>query len=358
MKIAFVTSCLEPGCDGVGDYTALLTEECERQGHTVTRIALNDPFIQQATSVEGLLRLSSREDWSLRAAKAHECLREFQPDFVSLQFVCYGFHPRGLVGQVASQLRASLAGRPLQVMFHELWIGEESGATWKSRAVGWLQQHGVLRLMRSLAVRVIHTSNAAYVFRLGKCGLKARQLPLFGSLPKPLNVNTDTVEWTAVLFGTLHPIWPPEPLLAQLRKLDGAGTIIHAGRIGAGLGLWQQMERDYAGDFTFRRLGELPPAEIAELFASASFGVATTPWAIIGKSASVAAMLDCGLPVVVNRDDVQYAGYTARDDEHPLLVKMSRNLPTQLRAVKRMPPRLRLPEVAAQFLSDCAEVLR
>ncbi len=58
MRIAFVTSGLEPGRDGVGDYTSGLAEECARRGHTVTQIALNDPFITAAQSAPGAFTLA------------------------------------------------------------------------------------------------------------------------------------------------------------------------------------------------------------------------------------------------------------------------------------------------------------
>jgi hypothetical protein len=40
---------------------------------------------------------------------------------------------------------------------------------------------------------------------------------------------------------------------------------------------------------------------------AADFGVAASPWQLIGKSGSAAAMLDHGLPVIVSRDDFQAA---------------------------------------------------
>lgn len=98
MRIAFVTGCLEPGCDGVGDYTTLLMGECGRLGHEVTRMAINDQHAKQIVREPGLLRLPSTTAWAERAIEARRGLDTFAPDFVSLQFVCYGFQARGLVG--------------------------------------------------------------------------------------------------------------------------------------------------------------------------------------------------------------------------------------------------------------------
>lgn len=353
MRIAFVTSCLEPECDGVGDYTTLLAEECGRRGHAVARLALNDSHIAEETEMEGLLRLPSAQPWSIRLSRARQWLDAFAPDFISLQFVNYGFHPRGFAIRTAARLRELFSGWPVQVFLHELWIGGETGASWKHRVLGGWQRRGVLSLLRPLEVRVIHTSNAAYVRRLERQGLAAKRLPLFGSLPLPTESHREKGDTlTFALFGTLHPIWPAEPLFAHLRALNRPIEIVHAGNMGAGEALWSRLESAYGATFRFRRLSRLSPPALADFFARADFGVATTPWAIIGKSASVAAMLDCGLPVIVNRDDVHYSGVPEEPGDTPLLIKMGANLPAQLGSVSRGTPALRKHEVVDQFLTD------
>ncbi len=353
MRIAFVTSCLEPECDGVGDYTTLLAEECERRGHAVARLALNDSLIAEEIELPKLLRLPFAQPWPARLSRARQWLAAFAPDFISLQFVNYGFHARGFAIRTAARLRRLFSGWPVQVFLHELWIGEETGASWKHRLLGGWQRRGVLALLRTLDVRAIHTSNATYVHRLECQGLAAKRLPLFGSLPLPTQSHREKTDaLTFALFGTLHPVWPAEPLFTHLRALKRRIEIVHAGNIGAGEALWNQLEATYGATFRFRRLGRLSPQSLADFFASADLGVATTPWAIIGKSASVAAMLDCGLPVVVNRDDVHYSGVPEEPADTPLLIKMGADLPAELGSVLRGTPALRKREVADQFLAD------
>lgn len=353
MKIAFVTSCLEPACDGVGDYTTLLAEECARRGHSVVRLALNDARLADTIDTPGLLRFPHTLPWPDRLSRARQWLEAFGPDWISLQFVNYGFHPRGFAGATASRLRILFSGWPVQVFLHELWIGGDLGATWRHRAIGWWQKRGVLDLLRTLDVRLIHTSNETYVHLLARHGLAARRLPLFGSLPLPAATVSRSADVLALaFFGTLHPVWPPEPFLAQLRRLSKPVVLTHAGNIGAGETLWREMESKYGTVFRFQRLGRLDPQALADFFASADFGVATTPWALIGKSASVAAMLDCGLPVVVNRDDIHYPGVPESEADTELLIKMGTDLPAQLRASTRRPPLLRKSAVVDQFLTD------
>jgi hypothetical protein len=47
MKIIFLCGSLEPGCDGVGDYTRRLAGELIKQGHHIAAVALNDQYLQE-----------------------------------------------------------------------------------------------------------------------------------------------------------------------------------------------------------------------------------------------------------------------------------------------------------------------
>jgi hypothetical protein len=85
------------------------------------------------------------------------------------------------------------------------------------------------------------------------------------------------------------------------------------------------------------------------------FGIAATPRALIGKSATAAAMLEHGLPVIVNRDDVQFDGAPANGQEDSLLLFMDDTLPMRLAQIKRRPPESRLPAVTRQFLGTLEE---
>jgi hypothetical protein len=90
---------------------------------------------------------------------------------------------------------------------------------------------------------------------------------------------------------------------------------------------------------------------VSAFFQSIDFGIALTPWKLIGKSASSAAMLEHGVPVIVSRDDVEY-GIVTEAPTNPLLYRLGTDLPDWLRIVRRQPARSRLPEMARCFLSD------
>jgi hypothetical protein len=206
-------------------------------------------------------------------------------------------------------------------------------------------------------------------------------LPLFGSVPvtnddantwlAPLlaKVGCDALSepgrrehwWVFTMFGTLHPVWPPQPLLAELQAAAAAAgkrvALVSAGRLGAGEPVWAAMAAEYGETVPMLRLGEQTAARLSQLFNTVDFGVATTPLALIGKSATVAAMFDHGLPVVVNRDDCRWPSSTALDArEAALVIPMVRDLAARLRNARRLPAVWRLPRVAAQWMADMSGV--
>ena len=377
MKIAFLTSCLEPGTDGVGDYTRALAGETSRNGHEVCQLALNDRHAggEGRSPAPPTLRLGPALSWPERIARASEFLLDFDPDWVSVQFVCYGFHPKGFPFRLGQWLESLTHERQVQVMMHELWIGSEVGARVKDRWVGQLQKYCIRNLLRRLRPRVVHSSNPAYVGLLRQHGWPAAPLALFGAIPVgrkagadwlferlkkagiPCSPETRRDFWIFGLFGTFHPVWPPEPLLSYLqeagRRHGRRITLAAIGRLGPGQELWQSLARRYAGQVDFLQLGEQTPETISQFFHEIDFGIATTPRALIGKSATATAMLEHGLPVIVNREEVQFQAATGSEEmDGSLLLRADDELPARLARSGRRPGRSRLPEVTRQFLDE------
>jgi hypothetical protein len=156
-RFLFVCAGAQPQADGVGDYSRRLAEEILRLGHPAAVLALNDRQLAEGSiESERELRLSANLSWKTRFRVARKFAERFQPELWSLQFVCYGFDPRGLPFGLASKLR-NLAGEACwHVMFHELWI-KPKGA-WAKRVLSRLQKSLILSLIRALKPRVVHTS--------------------------------------------------------------------------------------------------------------------------------------------------------------------------------------------------------
>ena len=380
MKLALLCPSLEPGRDGVGDYTRGLAAELLAQGHQVRLLALNDKFVESAMEGEQLagaapvrtLRLPENQEWDERIALAGAFLDAFQPDWVSLQFVCYGFQKKGFVYGLAKRMEPLLRGRKRHMMFHEIWIGEEVGFGWKRRLVGAVQRFFIRGFVREIQPDVMHTTNAAYQAILAREGIHAGKLPLFGAIPLIENPGFGWIEeqlkiaaggdfqregfWLFGIFGGLHSIWPPEPLLPRL--LDAARAagkrvaLISIGRIGGGGQLWERISRDYADRMVFVRLGEQPPERVSGLLSFLDYGIATSPWLILEKSSTVVSMLEHGLPVIVNRDDARFHTPCGGPDD-PLLMKSDERMEARLLAgVPKGARHLRREDVVRNFLTS------
>ena len=353
MRIAFLCGSQEGGRDGVGDYTSGLAAELQQHGHEVIVIGLRDKFVPAAslagTSVQ-VLRLPATLPWPECIRLARQQLDSFQPEWVSLQFVGYTFHPKGLIHGLAGKLAPLLTGRKLHIMFHEIWLCREMGWGWKQCAIGALQRLFIQRFVRAVKPAVMHTSNSTYAALLNRNGIPVTELSLFGNvpvLPEPsptwleaqlqaalgAGYRRDAV-WLFGFFGALHPQWPPEPLLTHLhRAAQAAGkkpVLLSIGRTGpAGADLWNRLTHEYAERFAFVGLGEQPPEHISEYLSFLDAGLATTPRSLSGKSGTVTSMLEHGLPVIVNREDAPGIGAPFGNSE-PLLLACDTHLETCL----------------------------
>lgn len=383
MKIAFLTSSLEPGKDGVGDYTRLLAEECVKQGHECCLVSLNEQFLTQIYKSKIavdlieilLLRLPISMPWKQRSVHAENLLALFQPDWISLQFVPYGYQDKGIIINLRKQLQPLVKERQLHIMFHELWIGQNTSSKLRERLVGTVQKFFILQLIKSLQPLVVHTNNSTYIALLKQNGVSASRLPLFGSIPISnqnaenwlfselqklgLNIKIETRKhfWLFGFFGSLHPIWPAEPLFSCLYEAaiqnNRQVAMISIGRLGPGEKLWKSLSMDYASQFVFLRLGERSPLEISEFLNSIDFGIATSPYALIDKSSTVAAMLEYKLPVIVNRDDFKLMSVPLPQISEPLLYQLDSSIVNKLKnKLIRETPKSRIGSVTTQFIKD------
>ena len=143
MRILFFCGSLQSGKDGVGDYVRSLAETCILQGNECQMIALNDHHISECvSSVDfvggtklGSLRLPAALPWPERMNLAAAFRDQFQPDWLSFQFVAYGYHDHGIVWKLSQHFQVLLAGCPLHIMFHEIWVGMPPDAPLKHRLI-------------------------------------------------------------------------------------------------------------------------------------------------------------------------------------------------------------------------------
>ncbi len=366
MKLLFITSSLECGRDGVGDYARSLGRECARLGHPCAWLALNDrhlPGSEERVAEGGdVLRLPAAAPWAGRVERAAAFVAETSPDWVSLQFVPHGFHPKGMVARLPGRLGKIIGPRRLHMMMHELWVG----GSLKNRLIGAAQRFLVIRLLRMCRPSVIHATLPVNVEALAGAGFRAEVLPLFSNMPvAPMEGAESLAEeiraggaWCGGFFGAFYPEWQPEPLFGMLigeaARRGRPLRLVSIGRLGAEGGRrWEELVRGYAGRIDFVRLGEQPPGKISQSLQCLDFGVPSASWRLIGKSSAAAAMLDHGLPLLVLPDSSSgFSGAPATASDPALLIRCDAELPAKLAAgLPRHPPVASAGRVAATFLA-------
>jgi len=322
MKIAFVTGSLAKGKTGVGDYSLLLAEACRSKGVDCTTLGLHDPHVDGSVENPDSLRLSSALPWKERLHEARHWMEVFDPDWLSLQFVPYAFHPRGLFQEFLNVFPQILESRKLQIMFHEIWIGEFPGAPWSQRVYGSLQKRLVRKLLKTTRPRVLNHSCAGAEVRLNRAGIRSEHLPIFGNIPPSksldqarfldllsgvgLEVSSEERPdwWFLGFFGSIHEDWQAKsalaPILDAARELGKKVAILSLGRLGKAQGKWEKIREHRKDVVHWARVGELDSKAMSLCLHGLDYGVTSTPWDLVGKSGAIAAMVEHGVPVFVS----------------------------------------------------------
>lgn len=318
MRIIFLCGSLEPGRDGVGDYTRRLAATLIKQGCQVVLISLRDNSVHQFTTTSQncgyefvpVFRLPATMNSTTRFTKIKECVSLFNPDWISLQYVPFAFHPKGLPFGLARSLNTLGKGIRWHIMVHELWVGMDQEASLKFIYWGWLQKQLIKSLLTKLKPAVTHTQSNLYIKMLEKIGIKADHLPLFGNIPVVFNASENNFKYgvsngahktvSFVVFGNIHHSAPIELFAneARLYKINSGVNVVlkTIGRCGTEQTHWEKTWRE-AG-LTIEILGEQPEDIISQVLSMASFGISTTPASLIEKSGTVAAMREHGLAVL------------------------------------------------------------
>lgn len=308
MKILFITGSLAAGRDGVADYTLRVGHYLQELGHDVRYMAWSESSLRGPQTQPDTLRLPRHLPLRAKHAQAKHFLSHFVPDVISLQFVPYAFHPKGLAKNLATELKAVIGNTPLHVFIHELWVMPCMRSSIVSRLAGLLwQKNIVLGTLRALAPRVLHTSTPLYRDTLVKENLPVGELlPLPGNIPLArLSKNTPEKNHRVIgFFGNIFSSAPLERFCNELIDLQSQTgiqlTLFSAGNLPSGVSeRWQKLTKNFAGRLNVERLGHLSPREASYYLQSLDFlasGYSPTFWQ---KSGTIAAARELGKPVVL-----------------------------------------------------------
>jgi hypothetical protein len=368
MKILFVCGCLEPGNDGVGDYVRRLADGCRAFGCEVIMLALNDRHVSVLTvhSATGhqVVRVPSCVPTKLRRQVFSETVAATRPELVSLQYSPFAYDRWGIAGSLSELMSTVPQGVMRHVLLHELWLERRDGG-WKTQLRGNLQKLALRRLLATWKPAVVQTTNETYQERLAKIGVSAQKLPLLSNVPvcefgdsRWLERQVTLLEenrsscWLFGTFGTIHPEWDGETALRRLidvaRRHDRTPVILSIGRTNSRAGRWNEWRQKFGKRIVQSPLGERPVEQISEFFQKIDFGLSTNPLLLTGKSGSVTAMLDHGLPVIVFR--LEEASYPPPIHRAELMIPADEALDERISRAKKLTPQDRLPTVAREFL--------
>ena len=310
MKILFLCGSLEPGQDGVGDYTRRLAGEIIRQGHESLIIAINDYEVSEVLCADDFdlkqviktLRIPIFLSWKKRIELIQIWIQEQNPDWISLQYVPFAFQNKGLPFLLAGQLKKISQGRKWHIMFHELWVRDKA---LKFRVLGALQKIIAERMIHKINASVIHTHLPLYHSDLTKFSNTVRKLPLFSNFIKPsVPMNPDKRVLRVGFFNLVGEGPKITTFLIELyrksvqKRLEFEIVMI-GGATESLKSFGNQLETFQEFKNKIKYTGFLTNDMISEVISTCNVGITPMNMSSIGKSGTCAAFLSQGIPLAI-----------------------------------------------------------
>lgn len=320
MKIIFFCGSTEPGKDGVGDYTRRFCGELIRKGQEVRILSLCDHHVssyttdhqaaEETTIIVNRIPMSTSNNQ--RSIWVQDILNEFQPDWISLQFVTYSFDIKGLPFWLPSFLKKMEGNHKWHIMFHELWLGIDKESSFRHKCIGKLQQLIINKMIQSTLPNFVSTQNKLYQFFLKSLHINADCLAICGNIPLT-GVKNVTTEFTQfVLFGTIHPGAPfkdfIQDLAAKTNEFSKSMKFVFVGKNGEELSNYTKILENHR--IRYDVLGVQSEGVISQILIDSDYGIATTPYFQTEKSGVFAAYREHRVNTIcVSREWTPTKGY-------------------------------------------------
>jgi hypothetical protein len=360
MKILFICGSVEPGKDGVGDYTRRFCGELIRKGHEVHVLALCDyqvssytadhQVVEETTVIVNRIPISTSNNQ--RFIWSQDILNEFQPDWISLQFVPYSFNPKGLPFWLPSFLKKLKGNHKWHIMFHELWLGIDMESSFRHKCIGKLQQLIVKKTVHNTKPYFISTQNKLYQFFLQSHNIGADILPICGNIPVAA-IKKYSNEFTQfVLFGTIHPGAPfkdfVEDLIANSNRFKKIIKFIFIGKNGSELTNYTTVLENC--NICYEVLGIQSEMIISQVLINSDYGISTTPYFQTEKSGVYAAYREHHINTIcVSRKWTPTKGqYTI-----PQIIKYEKN---NLNLISKDVKMFDLHSISSQFINSISKI--
>ena len=300
-RLSIIAAALPPTLDGIGDYSALLSEELARNPQISVEV-LTDCTRPHDTiagvSIRGILDPNDARSVSAIG----DALRESQPDWAILQYNPFSYGRRGLnlhLPRLMRRVREYSPNTKLAVMFHEMYVPMNS---WKFAAMTPYQRWQYFQLAR--AADVVFVSIEPWAQRTARL-FKSKpvyHLPVGSNIPR---VAIDSQEARARLgvaedeiivgvFGTAHVSRLLHLIGPAAQAVRSAGCRVRLLYVGPD----EQTVRKYAGDVPLICGGCLSPAEVSNQLSAVDIFLATYIDGISTRRGAMMAGLQHGLAIV------------------------------------------------------------
>jgi len=382
MRLVFLCSGIEPGRDGVGDFTRTLAAHCAAQGHEVALASVRDSLCEIVINTTEELRAPDIFSQPSQARELAAWLHEFSPDWASVQFTPFGFHPRGLGGKRASFLREMM---PLttrrHIMLHEIWLQPGRDGTLRHRALGWAQRRSVDAWTGpGWRPEVVHTQARLHQARLRARGAAVELLPLCTTFTRANISKTDArlivAAWLQAKeqstdpnaywlghFGAFHQSGEEfmkfaREVVNQLKLRGQRAAFLALGRAASVASIFVEAAH-LIPEADFRVIGELSAEKVSLAMQACDAAFTSTPWDITEKSSAVAAWRALDIPVLVTRVGATDAKVLSPWPDPGLILATEPNFPLPGAGELILAPKFLHPdETARTFLSALASAPR
>lgn len=241
-----------------------------------------------------------------RITKANEYINCFKPEWISLQYVPYGFNKKGMPFYLPATFEQFNTKAKWHIMFHETWVGMSVSSPFAHRMYGYFQKHILAILIKKLKPRLVTTTNRVYQLALQKKKISAACLPLFSNisvekqdedfisaLEEKYKVDLKTGgNFKLGIFGTLYPeanLCKVVPAFIKEKGADKKVVIILFGKNSRPAEL-EKLKQALPSAVVVIELGELSAHNTSHIFKLLNEAVLCTPIEYLGKSGAYAAL--------------------------------------------------------------------
>ena len=312
MNILFLCGSLEPGKDGVGDYTRRLAAALIRKGHDAQIIALCDKhsktYVAQQQEIEKTLvpvyRIPQKTTYRERFKLSQGLVDDLQPNWVSLQYVPYSFHPKGLPFWLPRFLKKLKGNHQWHIMFHEVLT---PGSNFFSKIIRLTQILLTKKMSNITRVSLINTSITPYSELLYKLGINSRILPLFSNIPISNSFSNHKINSEIITIGLFSKFKLNDPIRNTLMEIFSLvkkeGFKLKFLLIGGSIIDCNNFEHfcrlNYIDKLEVEKTGFLNEEEVSLKIRECDIGLSPVKSSILGKSGSALAFVEHGVKLVL-----------------------------------------------------------